>query len=31
VKNTTSTFVIPFFKSCTGDNANEIKVPFLVQ
>ena len=31
VKNTTSTFVIPFFKSCTGENANEIKVPFLVQ
>lgn len=31
VKNTTSTFVIPFFKSCTGENANEINVPFLVQ
>jgi hypothetical protein len=31
VKNTTSTFVIPFFKSCSGENANEIKVPFLVQ
>jgi hypothetical protein len=31
VKNTTSTIVIPFFKSCSGDNANEIKVPFLVQ
>ena len=31
VKNTTSTFVIPFFKSCTGENFNEIKVPFLVQ
>jgi hypothetical protein len=31
VKNTTSTFVIPFFKSCTGENPNEIKVSFLVQ
>ena len=31
VKNTISTFVIPFFKSCSGENANEIKVQFLVQ
>jgi len=31
VKNTVSTFVIPFYKSCTGDNENEIKVQFLVQ
>jgi hypothetical protein len=31
VKNTVSTFVIPFFKSCSGENANELKVPFLVQ
>jgi hypothetical protein len=31
VKNTTSTFVIPFFMSCTGSNPNEIKVPFIVQ
>ena len=31
VKNTTSTFVIPMFASCTGDNPGEIKVPFLVQ
>ena len=31
VKNTTSTFVIPFYKSCSGDNPNEIKVQFFVQ
>jgi hypothetical protein len=31
VKNTTSTMVIPMYASCTGDNLNEIKVPFTVQ
>jgi hypothetical protein len=31
VKNTTSTMVIPMYASCTGDNINEIKVPFTVQ
>ena len=31
VKNTTSTFVIPMFASCTGVNPGEISVPFLVQ
>jgi hypothetical protein len=31
VKNTTSTLIIPMYLSCTGDNLNEIKVPFLVQ
>jgi hypothetical protein len=31
VKNTTSTMVIPMFASCTGENSNEIKVPFTVQ
>jgi hypothetical protein len=31
VKNTTSTIVIPMYASCTGDNPNEIKVPFTVQ
>jgi hypothetical protein len=31
VKNTTSTLIVPFFLSCTGDNLNEIKVPFTVQ
>ena len=30
-KNTTSSFVIPFFMSCTGSNPNEIKVPFNVE
>ena len=31
VKNTTSTMVIPMYASCTGENSNEIKVPFTVQ
>ena len=31
VKSTTSTLVVPFYLSCTGANANEIKVPFTVQ
>ena len=30
-KNTTSSFVIPFFMSCTGSNPNEIRVPFNVE
>lgn len=31
VKNTTSTLIVPMYLSCTGENANEIKVPFSVQ
>ncbi len=31
VKNTTSTLIVPMFLSCTGENSNEIKVPFTVQ
>jgi hypothetical protein len=31
VEGTTSTLVVPFYLSCTGANANEIKVPFTVQ
>lgn len=31
VENTTSTLIVPIFLSCTGENPNEIKVPFTVQ
>jgi hypothetical protein len=31
VKNTTSTVIIPMYASCTGDNYDEISVPFLEQ
>jgi len=31
VKNTTSTVIIPMYASCTGENYEEISVPFLVQ
>jgi len=31
ITRTTSTLVVPFYLSCTGANANEIKVPFTVQ